>query len=345
MKYQEIQELNLKNYKLLNKDFNFRQIIINHILIISNIIIIIKHLQYQWLAVIDDRLKVNCEISQKSTTINFGREFWMTQIIQIFLAGLKKNHKRGFKVLIIDNQIRSQYYIAGSQNVVESKSLININQKTDEFVDLEGTPQNLIYGVSKISNFYGALMIQLGQFQYQQEKPGVGISQIDITLGLIQNDGMLCPLGYYEYNFNGISLLCVKVLVVLNLGKKLSLQRVGKDGMENLRLIERIQRLMMLIAFKIFNYIQKHEDSLIRCIENNILFKQLKLIHDYSYQMFYLWKVGHLWNDYVQLLQDGVTTGESLDRLGLERYCCRRMILTHVDLIDKLLNYNIYKTL
>lgn len=31
---------------------------------------------------------------------------------------------------------------------------------------------------------------------------------------------------------------------------------------------------------------------------------------------------------------------EALDALKLTRYCCRRMVLTHVDLIEKLLCYN-----
>lgn len=34
-----------------------------------------------------------------------------------------------------------------------------------------------------------------------------------------------------------------------------------------------------------------------------------------------------------------ILSRDALDALGLKRYCCRRMLLSHVDLIEKLLNY------
>jgi len=54
--------------------------------------------------------------------------------------------------------------------------------------------------------------------------------------------------------------------------------------------------------------------------------------------------MGNKWNRYLDLIdKEKVDTKDALDQLGCKRYCCRRMILTHVDLIVKLLHYNIYE--
>ncbi|MFP4115883.1 MAG: DNA-directed RNA polymerase subunit N [Candidatus Aenigmatarchaeota archaeon] len=45
--------------------------------------------------------------------------------------------------------------------------------------------------------------------------------------------------------------------------------------------------------------------------------------------------VGHLWEEYKERTQDGEEPKEVLDDLGLERYCCRSLFLTHTDLTSK----------
>ena len=44
--------------------------------------------------------------------------------------------------------------------------------------------------------------------------------------------------------------------------------------------------------------------------------------------------VGHLWAKYTKEVKKGKKPKEVLDKLGIERYCCRALFLGHVDLID-----------
>ena len=49
--------------------------------------------------------------------------------------------------------------------------------------------------------------------------------------------------------------------------------------------------------------------------------------------------VGHLYEKYKELVKRGKSEKEALDELNVRRYCCRRMLLTHVDLIDEIMRY------
>ena len=45
--------------------------------------------------------------------------------------------------------------------------------------------------------------------------------------------------------------------------------------------------------------------------------------------------IGHLWEDFNAKLEKGEDRKKALDELGLERYCCRAVFLTHVDLTHR----------
>lgn len=50
--------------------------------------------------------------------------------------------------------------------------------------------------------------------------------------------------------------------------------------------------------------------------------------------------IGNKFDKYLKLLESDVVVAQALDELGLKRYCCRRMLISHVDLIERLLEYN-----
>ena len=49
--------------------------------------------------------------------------------------------------------------------------------------------------------------------------------------------------------------------------------------------------------------------------------------------------LGSLYETYKMKVRQGQSPKEVLDELGLDRYCCRAIMLSHVDLIDEVIYY------
>ncbi len=46
------------------------------------------------------------------------------------------------------------------------------------------------------------------------------------------------------------------------------------------------------------------------------------------------------WEEYLQLKEQDVSPDEIFKKLDLDRYCCRRMLIAHVDLVDDVLKFS-----
>lgn len=49
--------------------------------------------------------------------------------------------------------------------------------------------------------------------------------------------------------------------------------------------------------------------------------------------------IGNLWEDFDKRVKAGEDPEKVLDSLGLNRYCCRRMLISHVNVIDDIKKY------
>ena len=50
--------------------------------------------------------------------------------------------------------------------------------------------------------------------------------------------------------------------------------------------------------------------------------------------------VGNKWEPFSQRVAAREPPRDVLDDLGVERYCCRRMLLSHVELVDEILKFH-----
>lgn len=49
--------------------------------------------------------------------------------------------------------------------------------------------------------------------------------------------------------------------------------------------------------------------------------------------------IGHLWEEFERKVRAGEDPSKVLDEMGVKRYCCRRMFLSHIDIYREILNF------
>ena len=49
--------------------------------------------------------------------------------------------------------------------------------------------------------------------------------------------------------------------------------------------------------------------------------------------------IGDKWEEFAKRVKAGENSGDVMDSLGIRRYCCRRMMLAHVEIIDEVLRF------
>ena len=49
--------------------------------------------------------------------------------------------------------------------------------------------------------------------------------------------------------------------------------------------------------------------------------------------------IGHLWEEYQRRVKSGEEAKKVLDELGLKKYCCRQIFLTHRELITEIAKF------
>lgn len=50
--------------------------------------------------------------------------------------------------------------------------------------------------------------------------------------------------------------------------------------------------------------------------------------------------IAHIYQPYLDLIEKGEKTEDAFKQLGIERFCCKRMVVSNVDLLDDLLKFS-----